>query len=147
MERPRFDWTRMLAATAVGGALAVVLAEALLHHARSTPAVGPTADTLEEAFDNLLGLGIGLFVGSAVAPLVVRRGSRLLAGLTAGVAAYALVVTPYLFLTSDVDAGETWTFVVAMFFLYFLSFVLLGAVLGWAIDRFRDRGTSRELTV
>jgi len=34
-----------------------------------------------------------------------------------------------------------------MFFLYFLSFVLLGAVLGWAIDRFRDRGTSRELTV
>lgn len=71
----------------------------------------------------------------------------MLAGLTAGVAAYALVVTPYLFLTSDVDAGETWTFVVAMFFLYFLSFVLLGAVLGWAIDRFRDRGTSRELTV
>jgi len=34
-----------------------------------------------------------------------------------------------------------------MFFLYFLSFVLLGPVLGWAIDRFRDRGTSRELTV
>jgi len=142
MERPRFDWARVLVATAAGGSLAVFMAIALLRHARSTPAVGPTADTLEEAFYDLLGLGIGLFVGSAVAPIVVRRGSRLLAGITAGAAAYGLVAAPYLFLTSDVGADETWTFVLAMFFLYFLSFVILGALLGWGIDRIRGRGAT-----
>jgi hypothetical protein len=142
MERPRFDWARLLAATAAGGALAVFMAIVLLRHARSTAAVGPTADTLEEAYYDLLGLGIGLFVGSAVAPLVVRRGSPLLAGLIAGVAAYGLIAAPYLFLTSDVGAGETWTFVLAMFLLYFLSFVIVGALLGWGIDRILGRGAT-----
>ena len=135
MNRPRLDFTRLGLATAVAGVLAVILAIGLLRHARSTPDVGPTSATLDEAFSELLGLGLGLLAGSALAPIVVRWGPPFVSGLLAGVTAYAAVVSPYLFLTSDVGPGETLVFVLGFFFLYFAPFLILGALLGWGIDR------------
>jgi hypothetical protein len=139
MKRLRLDWARLGLATAAGGALAVIIAIALLRHARSTPHVGPTSATLDEAFSELVGLGVGLFAGSALASILVRWGSPFVAGLTVGVVTYSLVAAPYMFVTSDVGPGETWTFVLALFFFYFLTFVILGASLGWGISDIRRR--------
>jgi hypothetical protein len=134
MKQLRLDWLRLGLAILAGGALPVILAIALLRHARATPNIGPTSATLEDAWSEMLGIGVGLLAGSALASILVRWGSPFLAGLTAGLATYALVATPYMFVTSDVGPGETWSYVLLFFFLVFAPFVVMGSLLGWGIS-------------
>lgn len=137
MKPSRRDLPRFGIATAVGGALGVGLAAVFLHRARSTPDPGPTAGALDDAFSTLFGAGLGLLVGSALAALLTRRGSRLLSGFVAGAVAYALGVAPYLVFTrsSDVGIGEDLGIVAAFFPLYLAPFVILGALLGSLVGR------------
>jgi hypothetical protein len=131
--RRRFDLVRITLAAVAGGTLALALGELLLRHARSTPDVGPTAATLEEGFNLLFGAGVGLSAAGTLAAIVVRRGSSFASGLLAGVTSYLVFLTPYFFLTepSDVDHAETVEFVLGFFFLWFVPFIVLGALLGW----------------
>ena len=94
---------------------------------------------MDEAFSELLGLGLGLLAGSTLASIVVRRGSPFVSGLVTGTAVYVAFAVPYLFLTSDTGPGETLGFVL-VFVLYFVPFVLIGALLGWVIARLRSSG-------
>src|SRR3954466_15173551 len=98
----RRDLRRIGLATALTAGLSVGLAIAFLRHAKETSHIGPTSATLDEAFSSFLGAATGLALGSAFAALSVRRGSRLAAGVIAGLAAYALVLAPVLVITDDV---------------------------------------------
>ena len=130
-------------ATVVGGALSVGLATAFLRHAQATPHEGPTAATLDEAFSDLLGAGLGLFVGSALSAVLVRRGSRVLAGLLAGLGMYVLAVAPYFFFTdsSDLGLGEEVGIIAAFFPVFLMPFVILGALVGSFVGRAWPRFT------
>ncbi len=112
-----------------------------VRYAQSTRDVGPTAATLEEAFSELFGAGLGLLVGSACAAVLIRRGSGFVAGLVAGVAAYALAVVPYLVVTrsSDIGIGEALSIAAAFFPLFLAWFVVLGALIG-SLVRTRRHG-------
>jgi hypothetical protein len=130
--RRRFDLVRLTLAAVAGGTLALALGELLLRHARSTPDVGPTAATLEEGFNLLFGAGVGLLAAGALAAIIVRRGSSLGSGMLAGVTGYIVFLVPYFFLTkpSDVGHDETVEFVIFFFLLWFVPFIVLGALLG-----------------
>lgn len=138
----QFDVRRLAVSTAVAAALSLGLAIGLLRHAESTPATGPTADTLEEAFSAFWGAALGLLVGSAFAAIWVRRGSRLLSGFLAGVAAYALAVAPVFVLTGADDVERIDSIITAAFLVVpFAVFVALGAAVGALIASFfRRRG-------
>jgi len=123
--------------TVVAAGLGTGLAAAFLNHAQGTEHVGPTSATLDEAFSSFLGAGIGLALGSALCALLIRRGSPLLSGLVAGVAAYVLVLAPVLMYTDDVglaeDLGPGSLVFLTFLLLAFGVFALLGATVGAVI--------------
>ena len=106
MKTGRVDWPRVGIGTVVAAGLGVGLAIAFLRHARSTPDVGPTSATLDDAFSLLIGAGIGLALGGAFCALSVRSGPPALSGLLAGLLAYAVVLCPVFVATDDVSLDE-----------------------------------------
>jgi hypothetical protein len=148
--KDRLDPSRVAIATGVAGGLGVGLAAAFLRHAQGTGHVGPTSATLDEAFSAFFGAGVGLALGSALCALSIRRGSPLLSGLLAGLAAYVLVLVPALMYTDDVSLAED----LSPGGLGFLAFLLLPfgvfALLGASVGRFiasvlhRDRMRKRH---
>jgi hypothetical protein len=106
MKWDRLDLARVGIATVVAAGLGLGLAVAFLRHAQSTPDVGPTSATLDEAFSSLLGVGIGLALGSALCAVSVRRGSPALSGLIAGLLAFVVVLGPVFIYTDDVSLDE-----------------------------------------
>ncbi len=142
-----FDWQRVAVSIVVAAALAVGLAAAFLYHASTTPDVGPTAASLEDAFSAILGVCLGLLIGSAVAALLVRRGSSLLAGVVVGFVAYWLAVVPYFFSWSsdDVSTSENVDFVLLVFVPAGLSAVTgaeIGRVIRRAVAAYRSRDSA-----
>jgi hypothetical protein len=132
--KDRLDPSRIAIATGVAGGLGVGLAAAFLRHAQGTAHVGPTSATLDEAFSAFFGAGVELALGSALCALSIRRGSPLLAGLLAALAAYVLVLAPALMYANDVSLAEDLSpgglgFLVALL-LPFGAFALLGATVG-----------------
>jgi hypothetical protein len=130
----RIDASRVAVGAIVAAGLAVGLAAALLHDAQERAHVGPTSATLDEAFSALFGACIGLAIGGALCAVAIRRGSRLLAGLLAGTAAYVLVLAPLLIWWDDVSLSEDLS-PGGLGFLAFLllpsgAFALLGACTG-----------------
>ena len=146
----RLDLRRIGLATGVAAGLSVGLAIAFLRHAQTRSHVGPTSATLDEAFSSFLGAGIGLALGSALGALSIRRGSRLAAGVIAGLAAYALVLAPVFVITDDVALAEDLDpgglVFLAFLLLAFGVFVSLGATVGAVIGSFahRDRMGKRH---
>jgi hypothetical protein len=132
--KDRLDSSRIAIATVVAAGLGVGLAAAFLGHAQDTGHVGPTSATLDEAFSSFFGAGIGLALGSALCALLIRRGSPLLSGLLAGLAAYVLVLAPVLVNTDDVSLAEDLSpgglGFLAFLLLPFGLFALLGATVG-----------------
>jgi hypothetical protein len=130
-------------ATVVAAGLGVALAYAFLRHAESTPEVGPTAASLNEAFSALFGAGIGLALGSALCAISVRRGSRLISGLTAGLIAYVVALAPVFIFTGPSDASRGEMIAIAAYLILPLgAFALIGAALGRFIAPFLPRGHS-----
>jgi len=136
MSSGSFDWQRVVVSIAVTAGLAVGLAAAFLYHASTTPDVGPTAASLDDAFSAIAGVCLGLLIGSAMAGLLIRRGSSLLAGVVAGFVAYWVAVVPYLFSWSsdDVSTAENVDFVLLVFVPAGLCAVI-GAEIGRVIRR------------
>jgi hypothetical protein len=149
LPKGRLDLRRIALATALAAGLGVGLAVAFLRHAQATPHVGPTSATLDEAFSSFFGAGIGLALGSALGALSIRRGSRLAAGVTAGLAAYVLVLAPVLVITDDVTLAEDLNpgglAFLAFLLLAFGAFAALGATVGAFLGSFahRDRMEKR----
>lgn len=138
------DLPRIGVATVLAAALSLGLGLAFLRHAQSTAHVGPTSATLDEAFSLLFGAALGLAVGGAVAALLVRRGSRPLAGVLAGLVAYLLVLAPVFVATDDVSLGEDLG-PGGLAFLVFLGVPLgalaaLGGIVGDLLARLRRDG-------
>jgi hypothetical protein len=106
MNRDRLDVPRVGMASIVSAGLSLGLAVAFLRHAQSTPDVGPTSATLDDAFSMLIGAGIGLALGGALCALFVRRGSPALSGLIAGLLAYVVVLCPVSVSTDDISLSE-----------------------------------------
>src|SRR6187397_2173399 len=106
MKTDPLDLPRIGIATVVAAALGIGLAVAFLRHAESTPDVGPTSATLDEAFSTLIGAAIGLALGGAFCALSVRRGPAALSGLLAGLLACVFVLYPVLVATDDIGLSE-----------------------------------------
>jgi hypothetical protein len=146
----RLDLPRIALATALAAGLGVGLAFVFLRHAQATSHVGPTSATLDEAFSAFLGAGMGLALGGAFGALSVRRGSRLAAGVIAGLTAYVLVLAPVLVITDDVPLAEDLNagglVFLAVLLLAFGAFALLGATVGGFVASFvhRDRMQKRH---
>src|SRR3954454_23330996 len=83
MRDPRFDFPVLSVGCLVTAGLSVGLATALLEVSRTTtgPNVGPTAATLNDAFNALAGAALGLAAASGVVGSSVRRGPRVSSGL------------------------------------------------------------------
>jgi hypothetical protein len=145
MSPDRLDLSRLGLATIVAAGLSLSLAVAFLRHAESTPAVGPTAASLDEAFSEFFGAGLGLALGAAVASFVVRRGPRVLSGLIAGLLAYVLVIAPVFVATGpdDVSIGEI-IGIAAYLTIPLVVFVLLGASIGSFIAPLLRRRHQRQ---
>jgi hypothetical protein len=146
----RLDLPRIALATALAAGLGVGLAFVFLRHAQATSHVGPTSATLDEAFSAFLGAGMGLALGGAFGALSVRRGSRLAAGVIAGLTAYVVVLAPVLVITDDVPLAEDLNagglVFLAVLLLAFGAFALLGATVGGYIAPLvhRDRMQKRH---
>jgi hypothetical protein len=129
-----WDPSRIAIATGLAGGLGVGLAAVFLRHAEGTAHTGPTSATLDEAFSAFFGAGVGLALGSALCALSIRRGSPLLSGLLAGLAAYVLVLVPAFVYTDDVslaeDLGAGGLGFLAFLLLPLGVFALLGATVG-----------------
>ena len=106
MNTDPLDLPRICVATVVAAALGIGLAVVFLRHAESTPDVGPTSATLDEAFSTLIGAAVGLALGGAFCALFVRRGPRALSGLIAGLLACVFVLYPVLVATDDISLSE-----------------------------------------
>jgi hypothetical protein len=138
------DLPRIGIATVVAAGLALSLAVVFLRHAQSTPDVGPTSATLEEAWSLLIGAALGLALGGAIAALSVRRGSPVISGLIVGLLAYVVVLVPVMVSTDDVSLEED----LGLGGLVFLAFLavplggsaLVGAIAGGLIARILRRG-------
>jgi uncharacterized membrane protein YfcA len=100
------DLPRIGVATVVTAAIGLGLAAAFLQHSRSTPHVGPTSATLDDAFSILFGAAVGLALGGVLGALLVRRGSRVLSGVLVGLLAYTFVFAPVLVATDDISLAE-----------------------------------------
>jgi hypothetical protein len=133
MSNRRFDIPILAVGSLLTAALGVGLATAFLYLSRTNagPELGPTAATLDDAFSTLFGAGLGLLVGSGLTACFVRRGSRLAAGILAGVLAYAAVLIPVVVATgpSDVRAGESFGFALVLGIPLGLS-VIIGSIVG-----------------
>jgi hypothetical protein len=144
----RLDLPRIALATALAAGLGVGLAFVFLRHAQATSHVGPTSATLDEAFSAFLGAGMGLALGGAFGALSVRRGSRLTAGVIAGLAAYVLVLAPVLVITDDVPLAEDLNpgglVFLAILLLGFGAFAFLGATVGGFIASFVHRARMQK---
>jgi hypothetical protein len=139
----RLDLPRIGIATAVAAGLGVGLAVAFLRYAQSTPDVGPTSATLEDAYSSLYGAAIGLALGGALGALSVRRGSRVLSGLLVGLLAYVVVLAPVFVSTDDVSLDEDLS-LSGLVFLAFLAVplaasALVGAIAGDAVAQILGR--------
>jgi hypothetical protein len=147
----RLDLPRIALATALAAGLGVGLAFVFLRHAQATSHVGPTSATLDEAFSAFLGAGMGLALGGAFGALSVRRGSRLAAGVIAGLTAYVLVLAPVLVITDDVPLAEDLNagglVFLAVLLLAFGAFAFFGATVGGLVAPLvhRDRMQKRHL--
>ena len=144
MSSEPLDLPRIGIATVVAAGLALGLAVAFLRHAQSTPDVGPTSATLEEASSLLIGAALGLALGGAFAALAVRRGPPVITGLIVGLLAYVVVLVPVLVVTDDVSVGEDLS-PGGLVFLGFLAVplgasALVGAIVGGSIARILRRG-------
>lgn len=145
--RRRLDMPVIAAGGLASGALslgAALLAKALA----STEGVGPTAATLSDAFSLFLGAAVGLAVGSASVAFVARTGPRILAGLSAGLLGYALIVTPTLIATApgDVSVPESIS-AAALAAALVTPFILLGATVGAGIRGYRTRSGSTSSSI
>src|SRR5437763_16728831 len=100
--KDRLDPSRVAMATVVAAGLGVGLAAAFLRHAQGTAHVGPTSAAVDAAFSAFFGAGLGLTRGSAPCALLIRRGSPLLSGALAGVAAYDVALAAVLLYPDDV---------------------------------------------
>jgi hypothetical protein len=100
------DLPRIGLASVVTAAIGLGLAAAFLQHSRSTPHVGPTSATLDDAFSILFGAAVGLALGGVLGALLVRRGSRVLSGVLVGLLAYTFVLAPVLVATDDISLAE-----------------------------------------
>jgi hypothetical protein len=133
---PESDPLRIGISAVVSAALGVAVAAAFLRYYPRASDEGPTAAALTDAFTWILGACVGLFIGSGVAALFVRRGSRFFAGMLAGVAGFWVGVVPYLISTapSDVSFSDTFGFAVIVF-ARALLFVAAGAAIGAGLRR------------
>ena len=83
-------------------------------------------------------------MGSALAAAIVRRGSRRVAGVVAGVVAYGVGPTPLLVFTGPSDSSLAEMAEIALFGLLLLApFIVVGATLGSLIARGFERWRSR----
>jgi hypothetical protein len=150
MIKDRLDPSRVAIGTVVAAGLGVGLAAAFLRHAQGAAHVGPTSATLDEGFSLFFGAGVGLALGSALCAASIRRGSPLLSGLLAGLAAYVLVLAPVLIYTDDESLAEDLSpgglGFLALLLLPFAVFALLGATVGALIASVvhRDRMQGRH---
>ena len=140
----KLDLRRIGAGTVVAAGLGVALLVVFLRHAQSTPDSGPTAGALDDGFSAWFGAGLGLALGSALCALSVRRGSRPLSGVAAGVVAYGVVMVPILVLTrpGDMSLGEALG-TAAFFLVPAAIFVALGATVGSFVATVVWRGRRR----
>jgi hypothetical protein len=132
----RVDRPRLVLSAVVTAALGVGVAEVFLHYYPRGRDVGPTAASLGDAFTWMLGACLGLFVGSTATAFLVRHGSRLSAGVAAGIAGFWVGVAPYILLTapSDVSFSDALAFAVIIF-VPALGFVAAGAAIGVGLRR------------
>lgn len=108
VKSPTVDLPRLVVASVGAAFMSLGLALALLRYAQSTPDLGPTAAALDEGLSVALGAALGLVIGAALGAMLVRRGSRVVAGALAGFVAYVGAVAPVFIFTgpSDVTLGE-----------------------------------------
>jgi hypothetical protein len=127
----RLDWSRIAVSTALAAGLGVGMGAAFLYRSGHTPHIGPTSAALSDAFSWIAGACLGLALGSFVAAVLVRHGSRLGSGMVAGVLGFFVGVVPYLLLKapSDTSTGDDIVFLVFVF-IPVLLLVVLGAGLG-----------------
>lgn len=79
----------------------------------------------------LAGAGLGLVLGGALTAMLVRNGSRLVAGATAGLVAYVLVLGPLFVFSGPSDTSASEMIGVAVFLVVPLGFcALAGAAIG-----------------
>jgi len=135
-----FDPLRLVLSAGATAALAVAAAAAFLHFYPRANDVGPTAAALGDASAEILGLCLGLLVGSAATALFVRRGSRFFSGLLTGVAGFCVGVMPYELLTapSDVSVADALAFTVIIL-APALVFIATGAAIGAAFRNVLSR--------
>jgi uncharacterized protein YacL len=136
----RLDVARTALSALTAAGLGVAIAELFVHYyPRSNE--GPTAAALDDAFTWILGACVGLLIGSFAAALLVRTGSRFVAGVVAGVVGFLVGVVPYVLLTapSDVSFSDSLAFAVIVF-APALVFVTAGAALGVGLRRTPSRG-------
>jgi hypothetical protein len=140
----QLDLPRIGVASVVAAALALGFAVAFLHRAQSTAHVGPTSATLDDAFSLFAGAALGLAVGGAVGALLVRRGSRVLAGLLVGLVVYVLVLAPVFVVTDDVSLGEDFgsggLAFLALLAVPLGALAVLGGIVGDLLARLRPDG-------
>jgi hypothetical protein len=144
MSQARLDLTRIGIATVLTAVLSVGLAVAFERQAQGREHVGPTSATLDEAGSAFLGAGLGIALGSALAALLVRRGSPVLSGLIAGLAAYVFALAPAFIITDDISLAEDLNpggiVFLVLLLVVFGVFAALGAVVGGFIASFMHRG-------
>jgi hypothetical protein len=134
--RPAFAGRQLLLASAATAGLGVAGAAAFLHFYPRADEVGSTAAALGDAIAWILGACLGLLIGSCATALLVQAGSRLFAGIAAGIAGFWVGVVPYLLAgaSSDVTMSDALGF--AFFaFVPGIVFVTAGAAAGVALQR------------
>jgi hypothetical protein len=152
----QLDLARIGVASVVTAAIGLGLAAAFLQHSRSTPHVGPTSATLDDAFSILFGAALGLALDGVLGALLIRRGSRVLSGVLVGLLAYTFVLAPVSVATDDISLAEDLS-AGGLAFLALLAIPLgasaaLGAIVGDFLARLSrtrdsslpDRETKRE---
>lgn len=114
---------------AVGAPLAYALGALFLHLTRmhESAQIGPTAETIDEAFNTVLGGGVGVAVGGAVSALVVRKW---LPSVAVGEAVLACAAVDVVLAVTGVFASLGDLIDAALLLLPGLAFAFLGYALG-----------------
>jgi hypothetical protein len=121
----------------LAGTLAVGFSAVLLWYSRRNPAEGTVGASLQDAGYTVLGAGAGLLVGSALTSFV-RRDSRFLGGVLAGVIAFVALVVAFVVMTpTDLSRAEI---LLGSLFLGvpLTGFVLVGSTLGSLLSDLRE---------